>query len=99
MIAIDTNIWIYSHDSRDARKQMIAQQVIASARPLVLPWQVGCEFIAATRKLAPLGFSRDDAWIGLEEMRKMADAVAIPNPADWSEARAFQQSNLLSFWD
>jgi len=37
MNAIDTNIWLYSHDNRDQRKQAIAQQLIAAARPLALP--------------------------------------------------------------
>jgi hypothetical protein len=51
MNAVDTNVWLYSHDTRDPRKQALAQQLIASTRPLALPWQVGCEFIAASRKL------------------------------------------------
>jgi predicted nucleic acid-binding protein len=61
MIVLDTNIWIYSHDSRDTRKQAIAQQLIAEVAPLTLPWQVGCEFVSAARKLATAGFSEADA--------------------------------------
>jgi predicted nucleic acid-binding protein len=57
MNAIDTNIWLYSHDTRDPRKQALSQQLLASVRPLALPWQVGCEFIAASRKLGPAGFT------------------------------------------
>jgi predicted nucleic acid-binding protein len=48
MNVLDTNIWLYSHDTRDPHKQAIAQQLIATVRPLALPWQVGCEFIAAS---------------------------------------------------
>jgi predicted nucleic acid-binding protein len=44
MNAIDTNVWLYSHDTRDPHKQGIAQQLIATMRPLALPWQVGCEY-------------------------------------------------------
>ncbi len=61
MNAIDTNIWLYTHDTRDPHKQAIAQQLVATTRPLALLWQVGCEFIAASRKLAPLGFTEDQA--------------------------------------
>jgi len=42
MIALDKNIWLYSHDTRDPRKQALAQRLIATVRPLALPWQVGC---------------------------------------------------------
>jgi predicted nucleic acid-binding protein len=31
MNAIDTNIWLYSQDARDPRKQGIAQQLIAAS--------------------------------------------------------------------
>lgn len=57
MNAIDTNVWLYGQDTRDPQKQAIAQQLIATTRPLALPWQVGCEFIAASRKLAAVGFT------------------------------------------
>ncbi len=48
MNALDTNVWIYSHDTRETEKQQMAQRLIAEARPGVLLWQVGCEFIAAS---------------------------------------------------
>ena len=62
MNALDTNVWLYSHDASDPRKQAIAQQLVATVRPLALPWQVGCEFIAASRKLAVVGFTAAHAW-------------------------------------
>jgi len=37
MNAIDTNVWLYSHDTRDPHKQRLAQQLVAAARPLALP--------------------------------------------------------------
>jgi predicted nucleic acid-binding protein len=40
MNAIDTNVWLYSHDTRDAHKQAVAQSLIANLRSLALPWQV-----------------------------------------------------------
>lgn len=99
MNAIDTNIWIYSHDRRDPDKQRKAQELIASARPLALPWQVGCEFIAASRKLEPLGFTKAEAWDALADMQSLAHVVLLPVAELWSEARTLQTRFSLSFWD
>lgn len=99
MNAIDTNVWIYSHDSRDPEKQHTAQQLIATAHPMLLPWQVGCEFIAASRKLKPLGFSEEKAWMALAAMQTMASTVLLPVPEIWSETQAIQARLSLSFWD
>lgn len=51
MNVVDTNIWIYCHDTRDPAKQQRARELVRTVRPLTLLWQVGCEFIAASRKL------------------------------------------------
>ena len=99
MNAVDTNVWVYSHDSREPVKQQIALDTVAAARPMLLPWQVGCEFIAATRKLQPLGFTTDDAWRNLDNMRQMARGVAMPDIADWNTARDLATAEMLSFWD
>src|SRR5436189_3569840 len=99
MNAIDTNIWVYSHDNRDLRKQQVAQQLIATVRPLALPWQVGCEFIAASRKLATVGFDEAKAWLALTKMQIMADAILLPSPSLWVESQSLQGRHMLSFWD
>lgn len=99
MNAIDTNIWLYSHDTRDPTKQTIALHLIGAVRPLALPWQVGCEFIAASRKLAASGFSEDDAWAALDDMQVIADATVLPVAELWKEARSLQSRHSLSFWD
>jgi predicted nucleic acid-binding protein len=99
MNAIDTNIWLYSHDNRDATKQQLAQQLVASIQHLALPWQVGCEFIAGSRKLSTQGFDEAKAWLALAAMRKMADEVLLPTPQLWTDARALQLNHVLSFWD
>jgi predicted nucleic acid-binding protein len=99
MNALDTNIWIYSHDSRDTAKQQIAQDLIDNVRPLALPWQVGCEFIAASRKLHPLGFTEANARLALTAMRGMADEILLPSPDLWAETHALQTGFSLSFWD
>src|SRR5438093_3252042 len=99
MNAVDTNIWIYSHDTRLADKQLVAQQTIAGAPPFALPWQVGCEFIAASRKLEPFGFTKEEAWAALADMQTIASAILLPEPLLWSETKALQERHSLSFWD
>jgi predicted nucleic acid-binding protein len=99
MIAFDTNIWIYSHDARDPQKRAKAQELIRTVTPIALPWQVGCEFIAASRKLEPLGFQQDQAWNALAQMQAMADVVLTPNVDLWVATRALIRRHPLSFWD
>ena len=99
MNAIDTNVWVYLHDTRDPRKQAVAQQVIAGTRPIALPWQVGCEFVAASRKLAAVGFTEPHAWAALAAMRALADVILLPVPDLWPETQALQSRHSLSFWD
>ena len=78
MNAIDTNVWIYCHDVRNPEKQQVAQRLIETLEPIGLLWQVGCEFIAAARKLEPFGFTQEQAWQSLADMQAMADAVLLP---------------------
>ncbi len=52
MNAVDTNVLIYAHDPRDTIKQNQAVSLIASLTNGVLLWQVACEYVAASRKLA-----------------------------------------------
>jgi predicted nucleic acid-binding protein len=99
MNALDTNVWIYSHDSRDPQKQAKALELIDRVEPMALLWQVGCEFLAAARKLEPFGFARQDAWDALDDMQAMADAVLLPDPDVWKLARDLESQFTLSFWD
>jgi hypothetical protein len=57
MIALDTNVLINCCDRRDSRRQQIALDLVAATTNGILPWQVACEFIAASRKLADQGFT------------------------------------------
>lgn len=99
MNAIDTNVWLYSHDNRDPNKQALAQHLISTTRPLALPWQVGCEFIAASRKLAAAGFTESHAWAALAAMQLLADIVLLPVPNLWQVAQSLQAQYTLSIWD
>ncbi len=99
MNAIDTNVWIYCHDVRDPQKQVAAQQLIETIEPIALLWQVGCEFIAAARKLRPFGFTDDQAWQSLADMQEMAEVVLLPVPELWPSCQSLQQEYGIHFWD
>lgn len=99
MNVLDTNVWLYSRDPADPIKQRTAQHLVQSTRPLYLPWQVGCEFIAGSRKLVPHGLSLDKAWAALDDMQAMADAVLLPALTLWAETKDLQAKYSLSFWD
>jgi predicted nucleic acid-binding protein len=66
---------------------------------LALPWQVGCEFIAASRKLAAAGFTEAQAWAAVAVMQALADVILLPVPDLWPETQALQNGYSLSFWD
>ncbi len=70
MIAVDTNILFYAHDSRDKRKQAIAVDLIASIRDGALLWQVACEYLWASRKLEPQGYFYTDAVADVRGLRR-----------------------------
>ena len=99
MNVVDTNIWIYCHDGRDPTKRAKAQEAVAAAGPLALPWQVGCEFIAACRKLEPQGFDKNEAWDSLTDISTSATQILLPVPDLWPETRSLQDRFSLSFWD
>jgi predicted nucleic acid-binding protein len=50
-------------------------------------------------KLLAFGFTEENSWDTLEDMQETADRIAIPNPADWLQARLLQKSDMLAFWD
>ena len=56
MNAIDINVLIYAHDPRDEIKRSKALNFVTSLDDGVLVWQVACEFLAASRKLGPVGY-------------------------------------------
>lgn len=99
MNAIDTNVWMYRYHTRDPKKQLAASQLIANTRPLVLLWQVGCEFIAASRKLRSIGFTESNAWAALADMQSIVSAVRFPEAQLWADTQALQAQYSLSFWD
>lgn len=62
MNAVDTNVLIYACDSGDTTRQEQAVRLLTELPDGVLLWQVACEFVAASRKLADRGFPAAEAW-------------------------------------
>ncbi len=98
MNAVDTNVLLYACDSRDANKQQAAMNLIATLRDTVLPWQAACEFVAASRKLAPYGFTQADAWARLASLVKIFPLL-VPSAATLDQARVLHLERGVSFWD
>ena len=98
MIALDTNILIYACDKADLRRQQIAIDLVSSSADGVLLWRVACEFIAASRKLGPQGFSMGDAWARLADYLALFPLI-LPKPAIFERARILHTEDGWSFWD
>ena len=98
MNAVDTNVLIYAHDPRDPVKQNKAVALIASLTDGVLLWQVACEYIAASRKLAAYGLSQPQAYADLRRLRSAWTPV-LPSWAIMDKAENLMVSGNLSLWD
>lgn len=98
MNAVDTNVLIYAHDPRDPVKQNKAVALIASLTDGVLLWQVACEYLAASRKLAAFGLSRQQAYADLRRLRGVWVPV-LPLWAVMDKAESLMTSGNLSLWD
>ena len=98
MNAVDTNILVYVQDPRDPVKQQKASDLIDSLTDGVLLWQVTCEYLAASRKLVPFGYSLDQAFDDIRELMQLW-SVALPSPRMVDFAQDFASRFNLSLWD
>jgi len=98
MIAFDTNVLIYACDKSDVRRQQIALDLVTGTADAVLPWQVACELIAASRKLAGEGFTPSAAWARLSEFLGVFRLV-LPTPGVLDRAQDLHVTRDVSFWD
>jgi predicted nucleic acid-binding protein len=94
MNAVDTNVLIYAHDPRDPAKQNKAVALIASLTDGVLLWQVACEYVAASRKLAPFGINPQQAFAD-----RGVWPLALPTWAVLDKAETLMATDNLLFWD
>jgi predicted nucleic acid-binding protein len=98
MNAVDTNVLLYVHDYRDPAKQDTAKALVNTLSDAVLLWQVACEYIAAARKFAPLGYSRDKAWQDIHKLRSLW-AAQEPTWQVFERAEDLMRRYSLSSWD
>jgi predicted nucleic acid-binding protein len=98
MNAVDTNVLIYAHDPRDPQKQATAVTLIESLSDGALLWQVACEYLAASRKLEPLGYSLQEAWQDLDDLRAVWTTL-LPSWSVLDQGHELMTRFSLSFWD
>jgi predicted nucleic acid-binding protein len=97
MNAVDTNMLIYAHDPRDAGKQRIATQLVNSLVDGALLWQAACEYVAASRKLAPYGLFAVDAYDVLA-LRQVGTCL-LPTWHIYGRAGRIMSNSGLAWWD
>lgn len=98
MTALDTNVLIYACDKNHPEHQNKALDLITECRDGVLLWQVACEFLAASRKLASQGFTPEHASKRLSEFLNLFPLV-LPSAGVLERARRLNAHNGWSFWD
>jgi predicted nucleic acid-binding protein len=98
MNAVDTNVLIFAHDDRDPQKKATAQLLIQTMTNGALPWQVICEYLSASRKLVPFGYSRAQAWSDLRKLSQLW-RVLIPDWRVIDRVEVIAQTFSLSIWD
>lgn len=100
MIAVDTNVLVYSIDADDPEKGDKAAALLRSLDPArtVLLWQVVCEFGAVVDRRRRRGTmdvdARDaiDMWLGIFHL-------AIPSRAALEVAWGLVRESQVSYWD
>ncbi len=98
MNAVDTNVLVYVHDHREPVKQAAAKKLIDHLDQGVLLWQVACEYVAATRKLVPQGYSPADARRDVDDLRQMW-LTALPSWRVFDRSSSVASRYSLSVWD
>ena len=98
MNAVDTNILIYAHDSRDPVKQLAARNLVDNLSDGALLWQVACEFIAVARRLRAKGVAVPEPWGEIALLQATWTSI----PSRWrflARAETLLGAYSLSFWD
>ncbi len=98
MNAVDTNVLIYAHDPRDQRKQNLAATLLSSLSDGVLLWQVACEYVSASRKLAAFGLNPQRAFADLKRLQLVWTPL-LPTWEVLDKAEALMATGNLAYWD
>src|SRR5262245_22855813 len=97
MTAVDTNILIYIQDPRDVRKQSTAVGIVKGIEDGVLLWQVANEYFAASCKLAPFGYSAQQAFEDISRWRQVW-TTRLPNWRVMDKAEESSKQFNFSIW-
>jgi len=98
MNAVDTNVLFYAHDAREGAKRATAASLIDSLDDAALLWQVACEYLSASKKLEPTGYSREQAWQDIRDLRLVWTTV-LPSWESLDRAHELLNRYSLSYWD
>ena len=98
MNAVDTNVLVYAHDPRNPEKHAVAISLIESLTEVALVWQVACEYVSASKRLESFGYSREQAWQDVRELR-MVWAAVLPSWEIMDRVPHLMDQYGLSFWD
>jgi predicted nucleic acid-binding protein len=103
MIAIDTNVLVYSVDEgnpdKKAQARATIRHVLACGESTVLPWQVAVEFLAKLRKWEAAGKLSADGVASHFNEFLAAWIVAIPTVKIFPLAMQLYGRCSLSHWD
>ncbi len=98
---IDTNILIYSFDSRDRQKQQRAQQIIGQALKTnqgIISYQIVQEFLNVATKRFSIPLSAQDCLVYLTQVLQPLCAI-YPTFEIYKEALLIQAEAKFSFYD
>ncbi|AFY78093.1 hypothetical protein Ple7327_2832 [Pleurocapsa sp. PCC 7327] len=76
----------------------MAASLVSSLTDGVLIWQVACEYLAASRKLEPLGYDREQAYQYIRDLQQVW-YTALPSWALIDRAEELMSRFSLSHWD
>ena len=77
---------------------MIAESIVRTLPVGVLLWQVACEYISASRKLEPFGYSKEKAWQDIHKLRKLW-VTQLPTWEMFERTEHLLALYSLSSWD
>ena len=103
MIAIDTNVFVYSFDASEPDKQRKAREFLqrnfSSSEEAIVPWQVAAELLARFRRWEALGVMGHTDVIGHFDEFLRVWPLAFPTAGILHSSFALHDRYSLSHWD
>jgi predicted nucleic acid-binding protein len=102
MIAVDTNVFVYAVDARDAQKRAAARVLLrqlAASTSAVLLWQVACELTRQLRYWRDMGEISDRGFRRYLQLVRRLFPLSIPTQAVLDRALDLADRYSLSHWD